>query len=331
MHTNELTARRLIAQALAPAAARPTTPTTLAEAARYMVATQGQNYAGGLTALAIRAGQDEKPLTTNTSHLDDALTGYELIRTWSQRGTLHYLHHSDHWVTTLLGPRSVTGNIERLANHFGITPEHYEAARNLAETAIQEPISRDKLRALYTEAGYPRELLSHNLRRAGSQGHLIQTRRTGQHDTFVATEKALPQEARDAATRTPADKTKELTHRYFSTRGPASIEDFCWWSTLPKTQATRTAQDLVTTGHLTSFTLEGTTYYMGSWQQDITPQELDQALNLTYQLPAFDEYFIAYKNRTHLYAPGLDPHTIMTKNGIGWPFTVQGGLITGRA
>ncbi|WP_237205302.1 winged helix DNA-binding domain-containing protein [Rothia nasimurium] len=331
MHPNHLLARRLIAQALAPASARPTTPTTITDAAHYMIATQGQNYAGGLTALAIRAGHPEKPLTTNTSHLDTALADYELVRTWSQRGTLHYLHRSDHWVTTLLGPRSVTGKPERLAEQFGLSVEGYEAARVLAESAISEPVSRDQLRALFAEAGYPRELLGHHLRRAGSGGRIIQTRRTGQHDTFVAAEVAIPRQVADAAVRTPAEKTRELTARYFSTRGPASIEDFCWWSTLPKTLATRTVDALVAAGELTGFTLDGTTYYMGSWQADVTPQELDHALSLTYHLPAFDEYFIAYKNRTHLFAPGVDPHTVMTKNGIGWPFTVEGGLITGRA
>lgn len=331
MRPNHLVARRLIAQALAPASARPSTPTTITDAAHYMIATQGQNYAGGLTALAIRAGQPEKPLNTNTSHLDDVLTNFEVIRTWSQRGTLHYLHRNDHWVTTLLGPRSVTGKPERLAEQFNLNVSDYEDARTLAEKAINSPISRDRLRAIFADAGYPRELLGHHLRRAGSGGRIIQTRRTGQHDTFVATETAIPQQAQDAATRTPADKAQELTARYFSTRGPASIEDYCWWSTLPKTQATRVAEALVASGELTSFTLDGTTYYMGSWQLDVTPPELDRALALTYHLPAFDEYFIAYKNRTHLFAPGVDPYTVMTKNGIGWPFTVEGGLITGRA
>ncbi|MDY3049434.1 MAG: crosslink repair DNA glycosylase YcaQ family protein [Rothia sp. (in: high G+C Gram-positive bacteria)] len=331
MHTQELTARRLIAQALAPAAARPTTPTTIPEAAHYMIATQGQNYAGGLTALAIRAGQPEKPLNTNTSHLDDVLTNYQIIRTWSQRGTLHYLHHTDHWVTTLLGPRSVTGTPERLAQQFNLNVNDYEHARTLTEEAINTPISRDRLRAIFAEAGYPRELLGHHLRRAGSNGLIIQTRRTGQHDTFVATQTAIPDQAQHATTRTPTHKTQELTARYFTTRGPASIEDYCWWSTLPKTQATHTTETLVASGQLTSFTQDGTTYYMASWQHHVTPQELNHALTLTHQLPAFDEYLIAYKNRTHLFAPGLNPHTIMTKNGIGWPFTVKEGLITSRA
>ncbi|WP_421083086.1 winged helix DNA-binding domain-containing protein [Rothia nasimurium] len=330
MHPNPLVARRLIAQALAPAFARPTTPTTVTDAAHYMIATQGQNYAGGLTALAIRAGQPEKPLTTNTSHLDDALADYELVRTWSQRGTLHYLHRTDHWVTTLLGPRSVTGKPERLAAQFNLDVADYEAARSLTESTIVEPVSRDRLRSLFAESGYPRELLGHHLRRLGSVGSIIQTRRTGQHDTFTSATFAIPQQVADADARTPAQKTRELTARYFSTRGPATIDDFNWWSTLPKTTITRTAESLVASGELIRFNLDGTTYYMGSWQQDVTTQELDHALTLTHHLPAFDEYFIAYKNRTHLFAPGVDPHSVMTKNGIGWPFTVEGGLITNR-
>lgn len=331
MNTPELLARRLLAQALAPSVARPTTPTTLAQAARYMIATQGQNYAGGLTALAIRAGYQETPLATNTSHLDSALENYRVIRTWSQRGTLHYLHAKDFWVVTLLGPRSIAGNIERLATAFNLDTKTYQASQGLVLDITHQPTSRDTLRARFAEAGYGRDVLSHHLRRAGSAGTIIQTRRTGQHDTFVHAARAIPEQVALAASMTVADKVRELTLRYFSTRGPATIEDFCWWSSLPKGTANKQLQPLIEAGQLIRSTFEGTDYFMGSWQLEVTQQELDHALEQALHLPAFDEYFISYKNREHLFAPGVDPCTVMTKNGISWPFLVENGLITGRS
>ncbi len=69
----------------------------------------------------------------------------------------------------------------------------------------------------------------------------------------------------------------------------------------------------------------------GAWQKDVTAEELTAARDLELQLPAFDEFFIAYKDRSHLFAQGIDPLTIMSKNGISWPFYVRGGLIAGRA
>lgn len=306
MNTPELLARRLIAQSLAPSTAR-TTPPTLAQAARYMVATQGQNYAGGLTALAIRAGHQEKPLTTNTSHLDSALEHYEVIRTWSLRGTLHYLHADDFWVVTLLGSRSIARNTERLAHAFNLSADTYQASQQLALNATQEPVSRNTLRALFANAGYGRDVLSHHLRRAGSAGTIIQIQCTGQHDTFVHATTAIPEQVAFATNRSDVDKARELTLRYFSTRGPATIGDFCWWSTLPKGSASKQAQILVDSGELTRFTLDGADYYMGSWQLNITPQDIDCALEQSLHLPAFDEYFISYKNREHLFAPGVDP------------------------
>lgn len=130
---------------------------------------------------------------------------------------------------------------------------------------------------------------------------------------------------------TDRDKAQELTLRYFSTRGPATIDDFCWWSTLPKGVANKQVQSLIEAGELIRLTVEGTDYFMGSWQLEVTPQELDHALEQDLHLPAFDEYFISYKNREHLFAPGVDPYTVMTKNGISWPFLVENGLITGRS
>lgn len=331
MRPTEIAVRRLIAQALAPSVARPSTPTTLDQAARYMVVTQGQNYAGGLTALAVRAGQPEEPLDTNTSHLDTVLTDYAIIRIWTQRGTLHYTTPADYWVTTYLGPRSITGKLERHAAGFGVTLDEYEAARHLVLDATAHPTSRDALRALFAEQGYPRELLGHHLRRAGSAGTIIQIRRTGQHDTFVHAKTAIPEAVELAQQRTADQNTKELVARYFATRGPATVDDFCWWSSLPKTGAIHAAQALVSAGELTSFEQGTATYYMGTWQQDVAAEELTAACDLELHLPAFDEFFIAYKDRSHLFAQGIDPLTIMTKNGISWPFYVRGGLIAGRA
>lgn len=330
MDTKELLARRLIAQALAPTTARPA-PTTLAEAARYMVATQGQNYAGGLTGLAIRSGKKVAPTGKNTSTLDTAMADFEIIRTWSQRGTLHYLHREDLWVALMCGPRSVTGSNQRLAKSFGIAPEDYEASLEATLTACTQLTDRASLRQLTAHLPQSSLVTSHHLRRAGASGLLLQGAKAGQHDTFIHTQTALPNQVTAAAERTEADKTRELVERYFCTRGPATIEDFCWWSSLPKGTATQTATALTDSGNLQEVDIKGTPHYMAPWQTDVTGNELTGARRRKYKLPPFDEYFIAYKNRSSLFASGTDPHTVMTKNGIGWPFTVTGGTITGRA
>lgn len=295
-----------------------------------MIATQGQNYAGGLTALAIRAGYTETPLNTNTSHLDTDLSNYTIIRTWSQRGTLHYLHAKDFWVVTLLGPRSIANNTERLANSFNLDTATYLNIQELTLTETLHPVSRNTLRAVFANAGHNKEILSHHLRRAGSAGTIIQTQRTGQHDTFVHTKTAIPNEMALAANMPETEKLRELTLRYFSTRGPATVEDFCWWSSLPKGTVNKQVQMLVTSGELTRFTFESLDYVMASWQSGVTQQEIGRALERSLHLPAFDEYFISYKNREHLFAAGVDPYTVMTKNGIGWSFMVERGLIVGR-
>lgn len=330
MDTKELLARRLIAQALAPTDARPA-PTTLAEAARYMVATQGQNYAGGLTGLAIRAGQDAAPTGKNTSELDAAMADYEVIRTWSQRGTLHFLHRDDLWVALLCGHRSVAGNIDRLATASGITTDEYHSIQQATFDACPQLTDRASLRSVTAHLPQSSAVTSHHLRRLGASGQIIQGPKAGQHDTFIQTKVALPQELEQAQQRNKADATTELAQRYFSTRGPATIEDFCWWSSLPKGTSLKAIEQLAADGKLLRTDIGNQPHYMAPWQADVTGKELTAARRLTFHLPPFDEYFIAYKNRDALFAPGVDPLTVMTKNGISWPFTVAGGAITGRA
>ncbi|MDY5584356.1 MAG: winged helix DNA-binding domain-containing protein [Arcanobacterium sp.] len=329
MKLSEFLSRRLIAQSLAPSAARPTSPSTIAEAAKYMLATQGQNYAGGLTALAIRAGLPEVPLAKNTSHLDSAMDNYEVIRTWSQRGTLHYLHPSNFWLVTLLGPRSIGKNTETLAREFGVELTDYDTAFNLLYELCPEPISRQTLRELFRERGFDNRFLAHHLRRSGSLGSLIQTKRNGSHDVFTRSISAIPEAVAFAESTDDEQKLNTLVLQYFSTRGPATIADLAWWSGLAKGTLTKQAAALVSTGELLEFEWAGSSHFMGAWQEHVTNAELNAALELSFYLPAFDEYFIAYKDRKALFAPGVDPLSVMTKNGLSWPFRVEAGLIVG--
>ncbi|MDY5584280.1 MAG: hypothetical protein SPG61_00615, partial [Arcanobacterium sp.] len=150
----DLQARRMIAQFLAPSQARPENPSSIPEVAQSMLATQGQNYAGGLTALAIRAGEDEIPLRTLSSHLDAHLADFSVIRTWSQRGTLHFLSAQNFWIAKLLGPRNVNGRIERYAERYSVTIAEYERAREILLQSCETLVSRDSLRKIFVESGF---------------------------------------------------------------------------------------------------------------------------------------------------------------------------------
>ena len=75
----ELLARRLIAQGLAPSEARPSMATAV-DVAKQLLALQGQTYDAGVRALALRAG------CTDDDVLHD-IARYRVVRCWPQRTT----------------------------------------------------------------------------------------------------------------------------------------------------------------------------------------------------------------------------------------------------
>ncbi|PLW01779.1 hypothetical protein AY498_00550 [Corynebacterium ulcerans] len=316
MHDEEIRARRMIAHYLSPSDAHPQ-PASLPDAAFHMMATQGQNYAGGLQGLALRTGVHELYTGTIQSHLDDCLKDYEVIRTWSQRGTLHFLHKDNAWIVAAIGKRGL-GTIESSAQRFGITEQEYSEILERTIQLCATPHSRQQLRDCL---GIDSALLSNVMRRLGRTGDLIQGAKTGNHDTFIRAEAVGCNVNQDASIGT-------LITNYFSTRGPAHITDCTWWSTLPKTVVRREAKKAVDAGSLLEVSPD---VFMGSWQNDVSDSEMAAALQLRIQLPPFDEYLMSYTQRDVLFSPQCDPLSVLTKNGISWPFMVSGGVIIGRS
>jgi hypothetical protein len=120
-----------------------------------------------------------------------------------------------------------------------------------------------------------------------------------------------------------------LARRYFTTRGPATVNDFAWWSGLTKTDAKRGAEAAAM--HLDHRSIEGKSY----WFPAERPVRFSSPLaNL---LPNYDEYFIGFKNRSafsaRLTASGIEERTsalsghILAINGQivgGWRRTLVG-------
>ncbi|HEU4833511.1 MAG TPA: crosslink repair DNA glycosylase YcaQ family protein, partial [Pyrinomonadaceae bacterium] len=87
-----------------------------------------------------------------------------------------------------------------------------------------------------------------------------------------------------------------LTRLYFRSHGPATLQDFVWWSGLSTADAKR-GMELVERS-LEKQTIEETVYW--SIRSDEALGRLSSAAHL---LPVFDEYFVAYKEREIVFAP----------------------------
>jgi hypothetical protein len=83
----------------------------------------------------------------------------------------------------------------------------------------------------------------------------------------------------------------EITRRYFTGHGPATLKDFMWWSGLNLAEVKRGVQ--LAGDALQEVAIDDATYYMRKGAQPA-----QGGLNEAFMLPTYDEYLIGYKDRS---------------------------------
>lgn len=121
---------------------------------------------------------------------------------------------------------------------------------------------------------------------------------------------------------TPDDALKQLALKYFRSHSPASLEDFVWWSGLPKTQC-RKALTLIA-NEIEETKIEEETMYLYHNTLDY-PNYAKKVL----LLPPYDEYLIGYKSR---WVALEKKHTAKAHNnfGIFKPVILHEGRVVGN-
>jgi DNA glycosylase AlkZ-like len=136
----------------------------------------------------------------------------------------------------------------------------------------------------------------------------------GKQHTYALLSERAPQ----AKTLTPDEALAELVRRYFTSHGPATLKDFAWWSGL--TIADANAGIASVKSQLAHEKIDGSEY----WFAPSTPAP-QEAAPICYLLSDYDEYIIAYTNRT---AYLLDPQRTYRANlELNRPVTMNGYVV----
>jgi len=114
----------------------------------------------------------------------------------------------------------------------------------------------------------------------------------------------------------------ELTLRYFTTRGPATLQDYVWWSGLSTSDAKRGIE--IVNVKLISEVAEGKTY----WLAKATASMPTRTKRRAHLLPTYDEYLISYKNREASLLPAVDQKSMASRVAFGAPVVID-GLVVG--
>ncbi|MFE6995568.1 winged helix DNA-binding domain-containing protein [Microbacterium sp. NPDC057659] len=301
--------RRLLAERLR--SHRLTAPArTVADAASHLLAVQSQDFVAGRWALGARTRG-----SVTLSQVDAAFSRGEIVRAWPMRGTLHTVPARDlGWMLSVTAPRQHQQAASR-HRQLGIDSEIVGAAERAIRERIDGGMTRAQAFEAFESVGIdPKDQRGiHLLFVLTINGVLCQGPVVGKDQLFMLAEEWI----REATQ--PDDPLAELFVRYVVGHGPAGAADLAWWAGLTLGQA----REAVERGRNRVAEVEE-----GVFVSAESPRRAAGAAAV-HALPAFDEYYISYADRT----PVCSPEHAMTvgpgKNGMVRPTIVADGRIVG--
>jgi hypothetical protein len=251
----------------------------------WMGAVQAQDYIGAKWALALRMRRGTDAV------IERALERGTILRTHVLRPTWHFVASADiRWMLTLTAPR-----IQAAMASYNRRLELDAAVFRRSQTAIVRALrggiqlTRQELKTVLARAGIRADgvqRLAHIVMQAELDAVVCSGVRRGKQVTYALLDERVPASrtlSRDAA-------LAELARRYFTSHGPAQLHDFAWWSGL--TVGDARAGLAMVERQLASESVNGRTYWFSSSARTRTGPPR------AYLLPLYDEYLIAYKDRT---------------------------------
>lgn len=254
------------------------------EIVRYFGAVQAQEYQPSLWAIGQRLADGASENTIVQAILD-----HKIVRTWPMRGTIHYVPAEDtKWILELTARRVNTKFMGYLTK-IGLTPEHLEAARKVLERVMagSKPLTRAEIYAAFEAGGVPHKnsFGLHILGYWSQEGLICGGPHEGKQQTFVLLDEWIPQ----SRSLKGDEALAELARRYFTSHGPATVQDFAWWTGLSAAEA---KQGVASLGReFMHENVDGKEY----WFIPVVGKLTDEPA--AHLLPCFDEYTVAYKDR----------------------------------
>lgn len=254
-------------------------------------------------------------------NIEEALNSGKIIRTHILRPTWHFVAAEDiYWMFDLSNPRlkpvyisycRMYGADESvICRGVSMLEKLMPGGKHLTKQEINAFLNAEKLIS-------DDHLTGLIISRAEMEGILCNGQLRGSKQTFTLLEEWVPR--KQILQREEA--LERLARKYFVSHGPATIQDFAWWSGLTLTEC-KQAVDLIKDDFVCE-TTNGRAFWM---KNDIKVPSVDEVSALL--LSPFDEFVVSYKDRSEMIN---ETHygKVMTKNGLFSPTIMLNGEIIG--
>ena len=197
-----------------------------AEAVGFLGAMQSQEFAEAKWSISERTGG------LTDAEVQEAFDRGEILRTHVLRPTWHFVTPADiRWMLRLTAPRVHAGNRSRYRD-LGLDSEVLARSHELMAQVLGDgdPRTRRELGEALARAGLDTDgqRLAHTVMHAELEQLIVSGPRRGRQHTYLLFDDRVP----PAVDRAPDDPLAELASRFFTSHGPATVRDFCWWSGL---------------------------------------------------------------------------------------------------
>jgi hypothetical protein len=257
---------------------------TPAQVVAWMGGMQGQDFSGVKWSIGLRIPN------AADADINRAINERKIIRTWPMRGTLHMVAAADvHWILSLTSPGNIAGSMRR-REALELDDMTLARSREVFAKALQgcKQKSREEMYAALERAGISTagQRGYHILWNAALHGLICFAATTNKEQTFAL----LDEWVAPTKEKTRDEALAELARRYFFSRGPATLQDFIWWSGLSASDA-RAGFEAIKS-NLVQETVNRQVYRM---PPDIILPEIQAT---AFALQGFDEFLLGYKDRS---------------------------------
>lgn len=283
---------------------------------------QSQDLASGLWSFGLRL-----PGWRRTD-VEASVTSGEVLRTWTQRGTIHFVAAEDaRWMLDLCGSRLLRHSARR-REQLGISEADAEGSVAVLRERLagRQRLTRADAVAAFAKAGIDAtgSRAYHLLWYAAQIGVTCIGPNEGKQQTYVLLAEWAPEQVEYAR----EEALAELALRYFRSHGPTTYKDFAGWSGLTVRDAKSGIAGAGDRLQVADF--EGKEVYLaaGVWESsaELLAGSQAQAVHL---LPGFDEYLLGIKDRAVPVPAAFSDRIIPGNNGVFQPTIMMDGRVVG--
>jgi hypothetical protein len=294
------------------------------EVVAWLGAVQAQDYPGAQWALCLRMRN------ATGEAIERAVADGRILRTHVLRPTWHFVAPADlRWMQALTAPRVRAASARMERQH-----ELNEALLARSTTVIADALrggrhlTRAELGAALAAAGIPAQGVRLGLivMRAELDAVVCSGPRRGKQFTYALVEERVP----EARSLDRDEALAELTRRYFRGHGPATAQDYAWWSGLTVAEAKAGIEWLGS--ELAREEVEGrTSWCSASLPRTSAPSER------AFLLPTYDEFLVGYAGfdlarrggRPKGESGGFDSTLLIDGRVVGsWKRSVSSGMVS---